>query len=336
MPGELGPLLEDACSSSTRDYGSIVPAGGGLGAAEPLTKLTDPFNRWSAWVTIDDKPVEVYKVEHEGKKSTCYIEAVEGKEFQLVFAAHNKAGDGHDMNGMAFRTETPWTWEGKRVSDQAVRPFTFAKPSFTDDSSLATSSEAVIKKLGTICFPVLRCLKIRDSTAPNVYKDDAKQHTIDERSKKAATSHQAGFGAVRSAASTGHSVHVTFVDKEDNPFYLLEFKYRSRALLELEDIVEPLPRTSPSPEPAPPAPSLRAALKSPHIKVKKRKTAVITLSDDDDDDESHLRAVARLEAENAKLKNGGVKEEKKPKIKDEPLRMNVKKENGQTVIDLLD
>lgn len=163
------------------------------------------------------------------------------------------------------------------------------------------------------------------------------------------------FGAVRSAAISGNPVHVTYVDKEDSPFYVLEFKYRSRALLELEDIVErascdivgsdcrqadgvlaALPRTSPSPAPASPARSPKAALKSPDIKGKKRKTDVITLSDDDDD-ETDLRAkVARLEAENAKLKSGGVKAEKKPKVKDEPLRMNIKKENGQMVIHLLD
>lgn len=32
---------------------------------------------------IDDKPVEVYKMVHEGKRSMCYIEAVEGKEFKV-------------------------------------------------------------------------------------------------------------------------------------------------------------------------------------------------------------------------------------------------------------
>ncbi|EGU13324.1 hypothetical protein RTG_00491 [Rhodotorula toruloides ATCC 204091] len=311
---------------------ALAPAGAGLGPAEPLTKLTDPLNRWSAWVTIDDKPVEVYKVEHEGKKSTCYIEAVEGKEFRFFFVVNSKIGDGTEarvrpevdgmaLNGIVFRTtEKPWTWDGKRISDQAVRHFTFAKLSLTDDSDLATTSEAVIKKLGTIQLPIVRCLNM-----------------IDERTKKAAMSHQAGFGAAKPSTNTSVPVQVTYVDKEDNPFYVLEFKYRSRALLELEDIVEPLPHASPSPEPAPAAPSPNAARKSPDVKLNKRKTNVITLSDDDDDDDSDLRAkIARLEAENAKLKNGGVKEEKKPKIKDEPLRMNVKKENGQTVIDLLD
>ncbi|BGO99290.1 hypothetical protein JCM10021v2_002962 [Rhodotorula toruloides] len=332
---------------------ALAPAGAGLGPAEPLTKLTDPLNRWSAWVTIDDKPVEVYKVEHEGKKSTCYIEAVEGKEFRFFFVVNSKIGDGTEarvrpevdgmaLNGIVFRTtEKPWTWDGKRISDQAVRHFTFAKLSLTDDSDLATTSEAVIKKLGTIQLPIVRCLNVHDRRA-----DEESSHVASGRVPEfhlhsslpwTLTEKCTSFGAAKPSTNTSVPVQVTYVDKEDNPFYVLEFKYRSRALLELEDIVEPLPHASPSPEPAPAAPSPNAARKSPDVKLNKRKTNVITLSDDDDDDDSDLRAkIARLEAENAKLKNGGVKEEKKPKIKDEPLRMNVKKENGQTVIDLLD
>lgn len=59
-----------------------------------MRNRTDPLNRWSAWVTIDDQPVEVYKVEHESRKSTCYIEAVEGKEFKVVFNVLAASHDG--------------------------------------------------------------------------------------------------------------------------------------------------------------------------------------------------------------------------------------------------
>ncbi|GEM06188.1 hypothetical protein Rt10032_c01g0205 [Rhodotorula toruloides] len=296
----------------------LAPSGAGLGPAEPLTKLTDPLNRWSAWITIDDKPVEVYKVEHGGKKSTCYIEAIEGKEFKLGFVALKQSSDGTfptvyprvdglKMNGTVLRNlEKAHVWPGKRISYDAIRPFTFAKIHLTDNSNPTTTSEAIVKNLGTV-------------------PDDAQHHLWSCQ------------GAAKASVYTDRPCSVKYVDHDDCPSYTLEFKYRSRTLLELEDIVEPLPRASPSPEPAPAAPSHKSARKSPDVKSKKRKTDVITLSDDDEDDESGLRAkVARLEAENAKLKQGGVKEENKPKVKDEPLSMKVKKEGGQMVIDLLD
>jgi hypothetical protein len=73
-------------------------------------------------------------------------------------------------------------------------------------------------------------------------------------------------------------------------------------------------------------------------KVKKRKATAISISDSDDDDD--LRAkVARLEAENSKLRGGGVKREKddvKPFVKGERIGKTSKDEKGRTVIDLLD
>jgi hypothetical protein len=33
-------------------------------------------------ILIDEKPVEMYKIEQNGNKASCYIEAIEGKEFK--------------------------------------------------------------------------------------------------------------------------------------------------------------------------------------------------------------------------------------------------------------
>lgn len=81
------------------------------------------------------------------------------------------------MNGFVLRTlEKEQVWPGKRISNDAIRPFTFAKINFTDDSDLATTSEAIVKNLGAIQFPVLRVFYLGDSPNPIQYSDDAKQH----------------------------------------------------------------------------------------------------------------------------------------------------------------
>ena len=47
------------------------------------TRLVDAMGRWSAAVKIAGEETEVYKVEHQVGKTTCYIAAEEGKEFEV-------------------------------------------------------------------------------------------------------------------------------------------------------------------------------------------------------------------------------------------------------------
>ncbi|BGP28672.1 hypothetical protein JCM10296v2_000408 [Rhodotorula toruloides] len=312
----------------------LPSAGAGLGPDEPLTKLSDPLNVWSASVLIDDKPVEVYKVVHEGKHSTCYIEAVEGKDFKVrltktSYTATDHAAylqlDGTEADAFSIeRSNThPATFTGKRVSATSIRPFSFAKIALTDDTDIATKDESVIKNLGTISIDIYRTAILGTSVRKGKYKDDAKQHIVDERSKKATMSHSTSYGEAKYQPETGQRVEITWIDAWKSPYHTLSFRYRSRTLLELGDIVKPIIRATPPPNPLEPASSPAAESLS-----RKRKTDVIVISDDDDDAAQRTEVVKQI--------NGGVKAEKKPKVKDEPLRMNVKKEGGQTVIDLLD
>ncbi|BGP36612.1 hypothetical protein JCM10449v2_000513 [Rhodotorula kratochvilovae] len=281
----------------------VAPAAG----AAPLTSLSDQANWWTASVLIDHKPVEVYKVEHSERKTTCYIEAVEGKEFKdsgLFLVSRAAADPAHDVGE-------------------------------------ATNSEQVIKNLGTIQLEVYRTEILGTVSAPKQYKDP-RQHVVDERSKKATMSHSTAFGAAKYSPDNSSTSSVRWIDPYRQPYYTLEFRYRSRALLELEGIVEAAPQPSPSPEPVASTSGAAAAARagsgsSPSANRKKRKGSAISLSDDDDAGEDLRAKIARLEAENAKLK-GGVKREKedvKPKVKGEPIG-KVRTENGKTVIDLLD
>ncbi|GAA5852940.1 hypothetical protein JCM9279_000086 [Rhodotorula babjevae] len=322
-------------------------------AAAPRTKLADPSGKWTGWVSVDDKPVEIYKVEHKDKKTTCYIEAREGKEFIVNFApgysgvtdlAVWAAIDGSRVGGVSLsrsRGDRPHKFEGARISDTAIRPFQFAQIALTDDADEACHTEAVVKNLGTIQLDVHRT-RILGKMASSERYDNFKQPVVDEKSKKATMSHSTAYGAAKASVTSGQADSVDWIDRVESPFWTLEFKYRSRALLELEDIVKPIV------EPSPPPVHARAASASASAsgsgspaakdKGKKRKATAISISDSDDDDD--LRAkVARLEAENSQLRGGDVKREKgdvKPVVKGEPIGKSSKDEKGRTVIDLLD
>lgn len=47
--------------------------------------LRSSFGDWSAWVSVDGEPVEVYSVEHKPdiNKTTCFIEAKDAKAFTV-------------------------------------------------------------------------------------------------------------------------------------------------------------------------------------------------------------------------------------------------------------
>lgn len=56
-------------------------------------QLNDILNRWGASVRVDGEDAEVFKVEHAVSKTSCYIEAVEGKEFEVTVRSTQDPGN---------------------------------------------------------------------------------------------------------------------------------------------------------------------------------------------------------------------------------------------------
>ncbi|GAA6047813.1 hypothetical protein JCM3770_004655 [Rhodotorula araucariae] len=294
----------------------MAPVAGSSGEPIPLTKLTDAANRWSAWVSIDDKPVEVYKVEHKDAKTTCYVEAVEGKECSVCFTRATPPAtdiavylklDGTDVAGFSLpKSDLPGrvdTFQGARISPTAIRPFKFAQIAPTDDPDEANNTEAMVKNLGTIQLETYRTQIIGRVPEKKAYQD-VKQHVVDEKSKKATMSHSTAYGDAQASVQM--------------------------------DIVKPRDEASPSPGPDASTSGSVPGSGAVYDSRKKRKSSAISLSDDDADEDLRSK-IARLESEILKLKSD-VKREKgdvKPKVKGEPIG-KVSTENGRTVIDLLD
>ncbi|GAA6036581.1 hypothetical protein JCM8097_001236 [Rhodosporidiobolus ruineniae] len=260
----------------------VLPAAGG---AAPTTKLYDSQLQFSAYVQVDGQPVPIYKIEYGANgKATCYIESQEGKEFTVGFT--NEAYydstiatflnvDGQESGGFTVQTtQQKAVFDGKRVSATTIRPFQFAKIALTDDSSIATTDELAVKNLGTLQVEIYRANVIGEEYAAESFKE-AKQNVFDERSKKAQLSHQAGFGAEKVKVDSGRRTRMHYIDPYRSPWRVLEFKYRSRTLLELEDIVKPLAAAKPEP-------ALPVASTSSSGNGSSNKRNVISLSPDDD------------------------------------------------------
>ncbi|GAA5896657.1 hypothetical protein JCM5296_004200 [Sporobolomyces johnsonii] len=300
-------------------------------APQTPTKLTSA-SKLSAWVTVDDVPVPVYQVEERGNKVTCFIEAVEGKEFKVGFEnvgfdwselCVDGVLDGTTMDGVFLHsTHNRAILEGRYVSAAVMRPFVFAKLVLTDDPDLASTDENFVKNLGTIQVHMHRVYYLGSKPFTNRASDGVKNQVAHERSKKATLSHQANLGQAKVAPVTGEA-RLQYVDQHKRPSQIFEFKYRSRALLELQGLVEPAP-APPQPVAGPSTSKGNKRKASTSLQVDKDGAIVIS-SDDDSDEDDAAAELARLDAEIEKLKKRKEKLGSK-KVKEEPGSTEVKKE----------
>ncbi|KAG0666063.1 hypothetical protein C6P46_005414 [Rhodotorula mucilaginosa] len=334
-----------------------APLAGPSGAQAPVpdhagdTRLSDAYYRWSAAVRIDGVEAEVYKVEHGVDKTTAFIVAEEGKEFEILVKRDERPD--HDESTILSIDGSPKmndTFNGKRVSATEIRPFVFAPIALTDDPDEAVQDEKIIQGLGTIRLNFHRVVRQGiDKRQRHAFTDAPGQRLVDERCKKA-TMIPLPTGKARAKYK--------YIDSREDPLYSLIFQYRSRAILEAEGIVEALPAPGATPEevapaeggtvtPSPPPPPVKPPCSTPPRGIKKRKSETMCLAESDSESEDahdDLREkLARLEAELAVLR-GNVKPEppstNRKKVKREltTTQENVKvtEEDGRVVLELLD
>lgn len=150
----------------------------------PETKLHDIENRWSAQIKVGGVPACVYQVEHEVNKTTCYIVAEEGKEFEVTWkhekpAQTDECGrlrvDGTPIGGGITKRRLGdrdhYTWLGNYISATQIRPFVFAPIALTDDPSTAVTDKAVLIGLGSIQLDLHRIVVQEYTGYDQTYKD---------------------------------------------------------------------------------------------------------------------------------------------------------------------
>ncbi|BGP38178.1 hypothetical protein JCM10449v2_002107 [Rhodotorula kratochvilovae] len=222
-----------------------------------------------AWIEVEGAPLQVYGVEQDGKKTVAYVEAKDGKQFEVHYldlrtscqSAHvaRLYFDGSRVKGMVVKREPSkfqdpldncsreCVFRGFRNTRTTMRPFEFNPLQLTDNDELACFDERVVKNIGTIQIKYMRVKNLRST---DTFKPKAGQMpSIHEKAKKAQLSHQVGFGdPVDVSART--RLAFDSIDREEDPLSMLEFRYRSRDLLQLKGYIEVSPPTAaPSPPP---------------------------------------------------------------------------------------
>ncbi|GAA6026765.1 hypothetical protein JCM8097_005846 [Rhodosporidiobolus ruineniae] len=227
------------------------------------------------YVTVDGQPLEVYGVEKKDGKVVAYIEAKEGKRFKPTLAdvrsrARASADyvvdvvlDGELVTGYAqtieaamydhsgFSPDRVHVFKGKETATSHI-PFLFQPLQVTADDDDACTDENIIRGLGSLRLKYHRVTDFHDSSSLNDFAKSkpSTSKLIHESSKKATLSHQAGFGEPE-AKEGMENVDFDFLDPEDSPLAQLEFRYRSRVLLQLEGHIPASPEPSPSPKRSP-------------------------------------------------------------------------------------
>ncbi|GAA5958155.1 hypothetical protein JCM8115_003997 [Rhodotorula mucilaginosa] len=191
--------------------------GGAEQAPQPAkkTRLVDAMGRWSAAVKIAGEETEVFNVEHQVGKTTCFIVAEEGKEFEVRFDRLLPPSTDESIwlhvDGTAiseyvrrrgFGTGPTTSYVGKQVSAREIRPFVFAPIALTDDTTKAVRDEAIIKGLGTIRLDFYRVTYEGTTEAVSNYTDESKEQLVNEKCKKATLSHSTTFGAPKYAPAS--------------------------------------------------------------------------------------------------------------------------------------
>ncbi|GAA5999360.1 uncharacterized protein JCM10292_001232 [Rhodotorula paludigena] len=208
-----------------------------------------------AWVTVDGKPLEVHGSSVQSGKAVGYIEATDGAQFEVLAAdlrtsvAAPHVRDLYLDGQWYVSTDATWT---------TIRPFLFGRVQLTDKDDEACNDETVIIGLGSITMKYMRVQNVRKDTTEH-HHAPAKTQTVHERAKKAKLSHRVSFGAPVTVEQRSRTAF-DWLDNEKAPLSSVEFRYRSRALLQLEKHIPRSPSPAPAPSPSP-QPSAEPAAK---------------------------------------------------------------------------
>ncbi|GAA5926599.1 hypothetical protein JCM10213_002395 [Rhodosporidiobolus nylandii] len=226
----------------------------------------------------------------------------------------------------------------------------FSKLRLTDDDDEACTDEATVKNLGTLQLCLWRVSNVRYKLKTTPWTAPQAVKPIHEQGKKAsAVSHQAEYGAAVAAKPVAEAFSCDFVDRRDSPFSVVEFRYRSRQILQLEGHIpaSPSPAVEPSlsPSPRPVAGPSRARQSSSSTPATATSSKQRTSRSIDLDDDALAAEIEMLEREQriAQLKReqrrrsgaGGSGSLSQQKVKAEPGevderdRKRIKLEDGE-------
>ncbi|GAA5926615.1 hypothetical protein JCM10213_002401 [Rhodosporidiobolus nylandii] len=217
-----------------------------------------------AWVTVDGKPARLFDRAAGDKKSSAYVEAVEGARFAVHWVDFRTSRpetafemalevDVLDCHGTVVPLDDSVfgdppssanrvvSYEGHEGTESLIRPFRFAALQTTDDENLACQDEHFVRGVGSIALKYLRI----DDVAPAATRafGDVPATVLDETAKKVGISHQTLFDEPAESMSSAAFRKFRRLDRKRDPFSTVEFKYRSAGAL---PSVSPFPPGKPN------------------------------------------------------------------------------------------
>jgi hypothetical protein len=221
------------------EYRSFPLGGKQVSAVRPASPLRLPPARFRCFYRVATSPSSV--------SPRSFSPRMPSDPLLLLPSLHTLT---NDMSPIAQTTEAPLVFGNLRTTDEE------------DD---ACGDDTFLQNLGTIQLRYCRVKNIRVKKASKViYDAPSSSKSVYEAAKKASSlSHQTGcvfvsalvlspppaltdflrrYGATRQAEASGGNSTLEAIDSHNLPFSMIEFRYRSRRILEMEGKI---PSTSP-------------------------------------------------------------------------------------------
>ncbi|KAM0747377.1 hypothetical protein T439DRAFT_329108 [Meredithblackwellia eburnea MCA 4105] len=231
-----------------------------MAANQPKEKLA--FGKFSAWIRVNGIRAPIYGVDATTRVTKGYIESVEGARFTLCLKDNQHRPDLGTRGDFYIDGKRQWTFAKgpesslfRKAPDHRFRlqelpgkpaptpenpnnilPFRFGSVKLTDDDDALNSLN---DEVGTIKICIRRVKKVKDTDLiPEMGELGGEIH---ETVGKGSLSHQVELGDARSGPSSistqTRTVDARTVDPKDDPFHIFEFRYISRALLEIKHLI---------------------------------------------------------------------------------------------------
>ncbi|THU78511.1 hypothetical protein K435DRAFT_786228 [Dendrothele bispora CBS 962.96] len=263
---------------------------------------------FSAWITVDNLPLQEYDPKIKGSEIACWIPSEAGKNFTVKWMIKEHICvitdvylDGKGTGGRILRagfggTDHEDSKSGIYTSPTSQKLFLFSRLDLTDDDAYLDTNHTQIGEIKVVFHE-----GVVDSDAtfgPCVFQEPEKVH---EQSKKA-ISHQVGLGTEEQTPRQKFSCC-----RRLRPLATMIFRYRPIDILQANGLAPPAPESPAEPQvgekrPAPPEDAL-----DPTVSVDK----------EDEDDKKEIEALeARLAVLRNKRRRMEVKSE--PGVKTEP------------------
>ncbi|GAA6036965.1 hypothetical protein JCM8097_005482 [Rhodosporidiobolus ruineniae] len=169
-----------------------------------------------AFVQVEGEPLEVYGLEEKDGKAVAYVEAQEGKEFEVVLVDLRRVDeithdwtayyhvDGISIDSLvtaksdSLYSSSPtspdrlYSFWGKRTSLTSLTPLRFGRLQLTDNIDEACQDQDVLEGLGTMRLEYCRVQVMAEDEKPDHFDQPSAVKPVHEEAKKATfISHQA-------------------------------------------------------------------------------------------------------------------------------------------------